>query len=180
MAAQAQEFECTAHGLRTTVPDKGVDIEVEWYTPRTVRVLKSPHGAAVDKTSLSVIATPETVEFKTKYADGVAEMSSDVLTVRIDGRSGVVSFADAKGGELLSETENDRAFTPFNDAGRDTYAVYQGFDTDDGEGLYGLGQLQNGEMMQRNMTKYLVQGNVEDVTPLFQSCLLYTSPSPRD
>ncbi len=44
-----------------------------------------------------------------------------------------------------------------------------GFDTDDGEGLYGLGQLQNGEMMQRNMTKYLVQGNVEDVTPLFQS-----------
>lgn len=170
VAAQAQEFERTAHGLRTTVPDKGVDIEVEWYTPRTVRVLKSPHGMQVAKTSLSVIAKPETVEFKTRYdGDGVAEMSSDALTVRIDGRSGVVSFSDAKGGELLSETENDRAFTPFNDAGRDTYAVYQGFDTDDGEGLYGLGQLQNGEMMQRNMNKYLVQGNVEDVTPLFQS-----------
>ena len=52
VAAQAQEFECTAHGLRTTVPDKGVDIEVEWHTPRTVRVLKSPHGAAVGKDRL--------------------------------------------------------------------------------------------------------------------------------
>ena len=99
VAAQAQEFERTAHGLRTTVPDKGIDIEVEWYTPRTVRVLKSPHGMQVAKTSLSVIAKPETVEFKTRYdGDGVAEMSSDALTVRIDGRSGVVSFSDAMGG----------------------------------------------------------------------------------
>jgi len=32
-----------------------------------------------------------------------------------------------------------------------------------------LGQLQNGKMIQRNMTKNLIQGNVEDVSPFFQS-----------
>ena len=61
VAAQAQEFERTAHGLRTTVPDKGIDIEVEWYTPRTVRVLKSPHGMQVAQRSLQRRAKPETV-----------------------------------------------------------------------------------------------------------------------
>ena len=55
------------------------------------------------------------------------------------------------------------------DADRDTYTVYQGFITDKEEGLYGLGQLQNGQMMQRNMSKVLIQGNVEDVSPIFQS-----------
>ena len=37
------------------------------------------------------------------------------------------------------------------------------------EAIYGLGQLQNGKMIQRNMTKNLIQGNVEDVSPFFQS-----------
>jgi hypothetical protein len=43
------------------------------------------------------------------------------------------------------------------------------FFLDKDEGLYGLGQLQNGQMMQRGIEKYLVQGNTEDVTPVFQS-----------
>ena len=46
------------------------------------------------------------------------------------------------------------------DADRDTYTVYQGFITDKEEGLYGLGQLQNGQMMKRNMSKVLIQVNV--------------------
>ena len=62
-----------------------------------------------------------------------------------------------------------KAFIPVNDAGRATYSVYQSFKTDKDEGLYGLGQLQNGQMMQRGIEKYLVQGNTEDVTPVFQS-----------
>lgn len=166
----AQEVRRTATGVRTTIAGKGTDIEVQWFTPQTVRVLKTPQGKAVEKSSLSVVAEPEEVDFKVaKRADGCVEMRSASLRVAVDSSSGVVSFARADGTPLLCETENDSAFTPFNDAGNETYSVYQGFATDDSEGLYGLGQLQNGTMMQRGMTKYLVQGNVEDVTPLFQS-----------
>lgn len=43
------------------------------------------------------------------------------------------------------------------------------FILDKEEAIYGLGQLQNGKMIQRNMTKNLIQGNVEDVSPFFQS-----------
>ena len=60
-------------------------------------------------------------------------------------------------------------FIDFDDAGTKTYQVYQPFILDKEEAIYGLGQLQNGKMIQRNMTKNLVQGNVEDVSPFFQS-----------
>ena len=60
-------------------------------------------------------------------------------------------------------------FIDFDDAGTKTYQVYQPFILDKEEAIYGLGQLQNGKMIQRNMTKNLIQGNVEDVSPFFQS-----------
>ena len=60
-------------------------------------------------------------------------------------------------------------FIDFDDAGTKTYQVYQPFILDKEEAIYGLGQLQNGKMIQRNMTKNLLQGNVEDVSPFFQS-----------
>ena len=60
-------------------------------------------------------------------------------------------------------------FIDFDDAGTKTYQVYQPFVLDKEEAIYGLGQLQNGKMIQRNMTKNLLQGNVEDVSPFFQS-----------
>ena len=82
---------------------------------------------------------------------------------------GIITYAKPNGDTLLIEQENVKAFTPINDAGRSTYSVYQGFTTSKEEGLYGLGQLQNGQMMQRDITKHLVQGNVEDVSPFFQS-----------
>ena len=44
-------------------------------------------------------------------------------------------------------------FIDFDDAGTKTYQVYQPFILDKEEAIYGLGQLQNGKMIQRNMTK---------------------------
>ena len=60
-------------------------------------------------------------------------------------------------------------FTDFNDAGMKTFSVYQPFILETGEAIYGLGQLQNGKMSQRGVTKRLIQGNTEDVITFFQS-----------
>lgn len=94
-------------------------------------------------------------------------MKSRLLTVKLDTKTGVLVYETRNGMPLLKELENVKAFIPVNDAGRATYSVYQSFKTDKDEGLYGLGQLQNGQMMQRGIEKYLVQGNTEDVTPVF-------------
>ena len=110
------------------------------------------------------------VEYKVSASDGnLITLKGKELTVNVNISTGIVSFVSAEGNTLLSETENNMPFTAFNDAGHDTWHVYQGFDTDDDEGLYGLGQLQNGQMMQRGMKKALMQGNVEDVSPFIQS-----------
>ena len=166
----AQEFQKTTSGIKTTISGKQTDIEIQWFGPNTLRVLKTPHGKSVKKESLSVIAQPQNSGIKiTTPGNGCIVMKSQTLTVILNPQTGIITYAKPNGDALLIEQENVKAFTPVNDAGRSTYSVYQGFTTSKEEGLYGLGQLQNGQMMQRGMTKHLVQGNVEDVSPFFQS-----------
>ena len=166
----AQEFQKTTSGIKTTISGKQTDIEIQWFGPNTLRVLKTPQGKSVKKESLSVIAQPQNSGIKiTTPGNGCIVMKSQTLTVILNPQTGIITYAKPNGDALLIEQENVKAFTPVNDAGRSTYSVYQVFTTSKEEGLYGLGQLQNGQMMQRGMTKHLVQGNVEDVSPFFQS-----------
>ena len=166
----AQEFQKTTSGIKTTISGKQTDIEIQWFGPNTLRVLKTPQGKSVKKESLSVIAQPQNSGIKiTTPGNGCIVMKSQTLTAILNPQTGIITYAKPNGDALLIEQENVKAFTPVNDAGRSTYSVYQGFTTSKEEGLYGLGQLQNGQMMQRGMTKHLVQGNVEDVSPFFQS-----------
>lgn len=166
----AQEFQKTSSGIKTAISGKQTDIEIQWFGPNTLRVLKTPQGKSVKKESLSVIAHPKNSGIKiTTPGNGCIVMTSQTLTVTLNPQTGIITYAKPNGDTLLIEQENVKAFTPINDAGRSTYNIYQGFTTSKEEGLYGLGQLQNGQMMQRDITKHLVQGNVEDVSPFFQS-----------
>ena len=166
----AQEFQKTSSGIKTAISGNQTDIEIQWFGPNTLRVLKTPQGKSVKKESLSVIAHPKNSGIKiTTLGNGCIVMTSQTLTVTLNPQTGIITYAKPNGDTLLIEQENVKAFTPINDAGRSTYSVYQGFTTSKEEGLYGLGQLQNGQMMQRDITKHLVQGNVEDVSPFFQS-----------
>ncbi len=54
---QAQTWQKTNDGIKTTV--NNVAIEIEFYNPSTVRIIKSPQGNSFTKKSLSVIATPQ-------------------------------------------------------------------------------------------------------------------------
>ena len=95
-------------------------------------------------------------------------MNTSELSVSVDTGTGIVSYFSKDGKSLLAE-KSGMQFIDFDDAGTKTYQVYQPFVLDKEEAIYGLGQLQNGKMIQRNMTKNLIQGNVEDVSPFFQS-----------
>lgn len=95
-------------------------------------------------------------------------MNTSELSVSVDTGTGIVSYFSKDGKVLLAE-KSGMQFIDFDDAGTKTYQVYQPFILDKEEAIYGLGQLQNGKMIQRNMTKNLLQGNVEDVSPFFQS-----------
>ncbi len=159
---------CFAQDAQVDVASAGVTVEIQWFNPQCVRILKTPTGKTMKKESLSVIAKPESVKYKKSEANGTITMTSSSMSVSLDKTTGLVSFS-SKGKYLISEKATSDAFTPFNDAGNPTYSVKQMFQTDPAEGLYGLGQLQNHQMMQRNMTKLLAQNNTEDFSPVIQS-----------
>lgn len=176
-----QDYRQTPAGLKATV--NSVDIEVQFYTPSIVRILKFPTGWEYVKESLSVTKSPQKVQLSIVSKDNAVQLNSSEMQVELDLESGIISFSNIKGEPLLCE-KGKPEFTNFNDAGTKTFTVKQTFLLDEDEPLYGLGILQNGKLSQRNQTKHLVQGNVEDVVPLVQSVkgygIFWDNYSPTD
>ncbi|MDE7117633.1 MAG: DUF4968 domain-containing protein, partial [Bacteroidaceae bacterium] len=138
---------------------------VEFYTPRTVRIVKT-NGQDSEKKSLVVIASPEKVKVSQSQHDGATIYKSSALTVTV--KDGSVSFADAKGNLLTSEGEN--AFTPIsNGSDKGAWKVKQTFSVDADEGIYGIGLLQNGKMSQRGENRRMEQNNLEDYAHFYQT-----------
>ncbi len=139
-------------------------VSVEFFTPSVVRVVKSPVGHAYEKQSLVVIAKPGEVKVSRKGNI----VSSDVLTVKMDPKTGALTFS-AKGKILLRE-KGVAGFEPrTTDPNAGHYRVTQGFVLDKDEAIYGLGTFQNGKMNRRGEHKLMEQSNLEDFQNVLQS-----------
>ena len=139
-------------------------VSVEFFTPSIVRVVKSPIGHQYDKQSLVVIADPEEVKITQKGHTA----SSSALTVKVDPKSGAVTFTDVRGRVLLREkgtTFEPVAMNPQAGA----YKVTQTFALDKDEAIYGLGTIQNGKMNRRNTHILMEQSNLQDFQNVIQS-----------
>ena len=162
-----QSYGRTDLGIKSSVDTIG--IEIQFYSPSIVRILKWPEGKTLNKESLSVIMTPEKTDFGIKQKGDELILRSKRLMVSLNLNTGKVSFMTPGSGLLLPEIEAGCRFTDFNDAGVKTYSVYQAFVLDKGEAIYGLGQQQKGKMIQRNLTLNMIQGNTDDYIPFFIS-----------
>lgn len=155
------------NGIKLTLGQ--LDIAVHFYSPSIVRIIKSPASHSFSKESLSVIMKPGKPAFSKKQNGDFLELATSNLLVRLNTRSGELGFYSKTSQLLLKEKESGTTFTPFNDAGNKTYTVKQEFILDKDEAIYGLGQQQQGKMVQRNLTLNMVQGNTDDYIPFFQS-----------
>jgi alpha-D-xyloside xylohydrolase len=162
-----QSYSRTDLGIRAAVDNIG--IEIRFFNPSTVRVLKWPEGRTFSKESLSVIMTPEKTDLSVRQKGDDLIIRSKNLTVSLDLRSGVISFLTPQSGLLLGETDVGASFTDFDDAGTKTLSAYQAFVLGKDEAIYGLGQQQQGKMNQRNLTLKMIQGNTDDYIPFFVS-----------
>lgn len=153
-------------GVKTIVG--GNEITMQFYTPATIRITKSPSGTTADEKSLAVIASPADVKTSIVKKNGTVSLKSDKLTANLNLNNGAVSFFDAKGRPLTKESGNS-VFTPIKDADRDSFKSKQSFVLDKNEAIYGLGNLENGQLSQRNISRRLEPGNVEDGIPMIVS-----------
>jgi alpha-D-xyloside xylohydrolase len=163
----SQSYLKTDRGLKTVINSVGV--EIQFFSPSIVKILKWPEGKSFTKESLSVIKTPQKTSFKIKQEGDKLFLKSKSLTVILNIKNGRISFTTSSGVQLLSEKDPGVVFTDFNDASVQTYSVFQSFILDKDEAIYGLGQQQNGKMIQRNLKLNMIQGNTDDYIPFFLS-----------
>ncbi|WP_153637960.1 TIM-barrel domain-containing protein [Prolixibacter sp. NT017] len=167
MTAKGQSYQKTDTGIRTVVASVG--IEIQFYSPSTVRILKWPAGTTFTKKSLSVIEKPQKTDFRVRQSGGNLLLKSKKLQISLNLSSGQVEFSTSSGKPLLKEEKSGVKFTNYNDAGEKTYNVYQAFVLDKNEDIYGLGQQQQGRLVQRNLKLHMIQGNTDDYVPFFVS-----------
>lgn len=163
----SQSYKKTEHGISTQI--NAMDIEIQFYGPSIIRIVKSPEGNNFEKESLSVVKSPEKSAFSIKQNNDELLLKNKSIVIALNLKSGKVTFKNAEGQSLLSEKEAGSTFTNFDDAGVKTYSVRQSYELDQDEAIYGLGILQNGKMSQRNQEVYMVQNNTWDFVTFFQS-----------
>jgi len=166
LTVNAQSYQKTDLGIKTAI--NSIGIEIQFYSPSTVRILKWPEGKSFTKKSLSVIKTPGKTDLTIRRAGNILSMKSSNIFVTLDLKSGKISFASLSS-QLLSEKEGGVSFTDFDDAGVKTYTIYQAYTLNKDDAIYGLGQQQQGKMIQRNIKLNMIQGNTDDYIPFFLS-----------
>jgi alpha-D-xyloside xylohydrolase len=166
-SSNAQSYQKTDLGIKARI--NSTAIEIQYFSPSTVRILKSPDGRPFTKESLSVIKKPQKTAVNIKQQGDLVNLKSTTLHIALNLKTGDIIYSTVNGKLLLKEKQDGVQFTPFNDAGNNTLTVQQSFVLDTDEPIYGLGQQQEGKMSQRNVKLNMVQGNLDDYIPFFQS-----------
>ncbi|MBP1225697.1 glycoside hydrolase family 31 protein [Flavobacterium sp. 1355] len=178
----AQSYEKTNFGIKASIDNTVV--EIQFYSPEIIRVIKYPAGKKLDRKSLSVIKVPEKTKFTINKRDSILSLNSKNIEAILNLENGRISFKTIDGKPLLNEKKSGSLFTDFNDSGIQTHSVAQSFILDKKESIYGLGILQNGKMSQRNQKIHMVQNNTWDFVTFFQSDkgygLFWDNYSPTD
>ncbi len=178
----AQTYQRTSQGVKTQL--QGLNVEVSFYSPEIVRVVKYPETTPVlEKKSYSVIKAPEQTSLQiTEETNEVVRIESGKLVVRLNTETGKVSYSRKDGTSLFTEKDYGTQFTYFNDAGTPSYEVRQAFMLDPEDVLYGLGQQQTGLMNQRNQKLFLRNINMKICIPIIHSvkgyAVFWDNPSP--
>ncbi len=170
LASNAQTYQKTDFGVTTVI--NAVQVEIKFYSPSIVRIIKYPEGKTFEKQSLSVVKTPQKTAFSVKLHGNELSLKSEKIEVLLNLKTGMVAFAN-QAMQLLSEKESGTTFIDYNDAGVKTYSVTQSFVLEKNEAIYGLGQQQEGKMSKRNLKLTMVQGNTDDYIPFFLSAKGY-------
>ncbi|HZL08640.1 MAG TPA: TIM-barrel domain-containing protein [Prolixibacteraceae bacterium] len=149
-----------------------MNVKVQFYADNTVRILKWNASGKEEKHSLSVIMSSDsTVKVDIQETKTEVLLSTSALKLKVEKSTGDVQFMNASEAELLNEKGTD--FKPAGIAGDPGLNVQQNFEFSSDEGIYGLGQHQNGLMNYRGHRVKLVQTNTNAVTPFLISTKNY-------
>ncbi|HDQ44389.1 MAG TPA: DUF5110 domain-containing protein, partial [bacterium] len=152
---------------------RGLHVRVQFYDENRVRVVKWPEGGTADKQSLVVIQDSlPPIDIRITERRGDILLRSSALTLSVSRKDGRIRYSSADGRIILRE-KGEPEFTPVEYTGDRSFHVRQNFRLTAEEGIYGLGQHQDGHMNYRGAEVLLVQSNTDAVTPFLISTAGY-------
>ena len=152
------------HGVRIKVDD-GTLMLIP-VAEDAIRVRLVPEGAAPLEELIFTEKVPMP-KYRVKKENGNTILSTAVMSVVYDSRTGSLVFKDADGKELLSEQR--RSLRPTEAQGSPAYEAEVSFSSPEGEHLYGTGQFQDGYLDIRGLTRRLTQVNTQISVPMIKS-----------
>ena len=159
--------ESVRNGAVVKVQD--LNVQVQFYGDSTVRVLKwLPQGSPAKKSLVVIQNKLPKLKLESKETSSVLSLSSKAMTVQISKQDGSVAFLRASG-EILLKENGKAALAPVEFSGDKGFSLLQRFMLTAAEGIYGLGQHQDGHMNYRGRSVTLVQANTQASTPFLVS-----------
>lgn len=144
-----------------------VDIKLTVCSEKIIRVEYDPVDSVPARNSLVVVNNWKPVKYKTATEGENIVIATSYLTIKLNKETGNITYEDNTGKVLLSETL--RVLVADTVMGECAYNLSQSWKLSEDEGIYGLGQLQNGYMNLRGTTDTLVQTNTVAVNPFLIS-----------
>ena len=172
-AVAAGSWRQTDTGLIVT-PAQGTEkaVRLQVYGDTIVRVTATTTDNLDLPPSYVVTAAPLTRAFAVTEANGHVMLTTEKVRATVDLRNGNVSFVDA-GGQLDLAESAPGAFAPVVIEGKNFLATRQQFNRGTDEGLFGLGQHQNGQMNYNGEDVELFQHNIAVPIPFLVSTRNY-------
>ena len=137
-----------------------LNVRVQFYSDNIVRIIKWNREGMDKKLSLSVIAgTVPALGIKTEEKSDAIFLNSAKLSVKVWKTDGNVEFLSADNSAILKE-KGKPSFIPvvyYSDSG---FTVQQDFQLSPNEGVYGLGEQEEGYFNYRGKKVVLAQPNV--------------------
>lgn len=160
----------------------GGTLRIQFWSPEIVRVTYAISNELPTNKSLSVVAGQQSVQLARQDDGQSFSLASQNIKVRIDRQNGAVTFLDNVGQVLLGEEPQSRKIEPNRIVGDAVTSCAQTFALSASEGIYGLGQHQQGAWNYLNSgTVKLAQANMEVGIPVMTSSkgymLLWDNPA---
>ncbi len=150
-----------------------INVQAQFYKDDIVRITKWSKDGSSEKKSLSVIQNDIPIlDILSEETNSHIILKSTILTVKIEKKTGNVEYLDPSGNNVLKET-GETLLKPVVYDKDPGFTMQQDFILSPEEGIYGLGQHQDGYFNYRGKEVKLAQSNTEAVNPFLVSTAGY-------
>ncbi len=166
-SAYSQAYEKAS--LTIKIRPANYSLKFQFYSPAIVRVLKTPDSTSGEIKSLSVVALPAKTKVSVSETKDELYATTAALKIRVNKLTGQIAFMNAAGKLYMEEADRGTSFQAVKVAGKTDFELEQKFRIPSGDGIYGLGQHQQGILNYRNHSTILRQKNMEIAVPFLLS-----------